>query len=104
MAPNSKAQELVARQALAQAGVDPLSISYIEAHATATKLGDPTEMAAIAAVYGTAAGRSVSAPVYIGSIKPNVGHMEAAAGAIGLVKAVLAVNKGELAPDMLAEA
>jgi 6-methylsalicylic acid synthase len=99
MAPNSKAQELVARQALAQAGVDPLSISYIEAHATATKLGDPTEMAAIAAVYGTAAGRSVSAPVYIGSIKPNVGHMEAAAGAIGLVKAVLAVNKGELAPQ-----
>lgn len=99
MAPNSKAQELVARQALAQAGVDPLSISYIEAHATATKLGDPTEMAAIAAVYGTAAGRSASTPVCIGSIKPNVGHMEAAAGAIGLVKAVLAVNKGELAPQ-----
>lgn len=99
MAPNSKAQELVARQALAQAGVDPLSISYIEAHATATKLGDPTEMAAIAAVYGTAAGRSASAPVYIGSIKPNVGHMEAAAGAIGLVKTVLAVNKGEIAPQ-----
>ncbi|EHK46840.1 6-methylsalicylic acid synthase [Trichoderma atroviride IMI 206040] len=99
MAPNSKAQELVARQALAQAGVDPLSISYIEAHATATKLGDPTEMAAIAAVYGTAAGRSASVPVYIGSIKPSVGHMEAAAGAIGLVKAVLAVNKGELAPQ-----
>ncbi|KAL6818844.1 6-methylsalicylic acid synthase MsaS [Trichoderma sp. SZMC 28013] len=99
MAPNSKAQELVARQALARAGVDPLAVSYVEAHATATKLGDPTEMAAIAAVYGAAAGRSAGAPVFVGSIKPNVGHIEAAAGAISLVKTVLAVNKGELAPQ-----
>ncbi|KAI0096712.1 6-methylsalicylic acid synthase [Nemania sp. FL0031] len=78
MAPNTKAQELVGRWALKRAG----------AHATSTPLGDPTEVSAIAAVYGEGAGRG-----------PNVGHLEAAAGAIGLVKAVLAVNKGQLAPQ-----
>lgn len=97
MAPNAKAQELVARQALARSGVDPLAVGFIEAHATSTSLGDPTEVAAIAAVYGR--GRPTAAPALIGSIKPNVGHLEAAAGAISLVKAVMAVNKGELAPQ-----
>ncbi|KAL1640659.1 Type I Iterative PKS [Diplodia intermedia] len=97
MAPNARAQELVARQALDRAGVDPLSVNYIEAHATSTSLGDPTEVSAIAAVYGK--GRPADHPAHIGSIKPNVGHLEAAAGAISLVKAVLAVNKGELAPQ-----
>lgn len=97
MAPNSKAQELVARQALARSGLDPLEVSFIEAHATSTSLGDPTEVSAIASVYGT--GRPADKPALIGSIKPNVGHLEAAAGAISLVKAVMAVNKGELAPQ-----
>lgn len=97
MAPNAKAQELVARQALERSHVDPLTVNYIEAHATSTSLGDPTEVSAIAAVYGK--GRPADAPAHIGSIKPNVGHLEAAAGAISLVKTVLAVNKGELAPQ-----
>lgn len=100
MAPNSKAQELVARQALMRAGnVDPHSIDYVEAHATSTSLGDPTEISAIAQVYGT--GRSSESPCYIGSIKPNVGHLEAAAGAIGFVKAVLSIQKGVIAPQAL---
>jgi 6-methylsalicylic acid synthase len=100
MAPNSKAQELVARQALRRAGdIDPRTIRYVEAHATSTSLGDPTEIKAIAQVYGT--GRSIHAPCYVGSIKPNVGHLEAAAGAIGFVKAVLSVQKGEIAPQTL---
>lgn len=97
MAPNSKAQELVARQALERSGLDPLDVSFIEAHATSTALGDPTEVSAIASVYGR--GRPADAPALIGSIKPNVGHLEAAAGAISMVKAVIAVNKGELAPQ-----
>lgn len=97
MAPNSKAQELVARQALARSGVDPLEVSFIEAHATSTSLGDPTEVSAIASVYGR--GRPSDAPALIGSIKPNVGHLEAAAGAISMVKAIMAVKKGELAPQ-----
>lgn len=97
MAPNSKAQELVARQALERSGVDPLEVNFIEAHATSTALGDPTEISAIASVYGR--GRPADAPALIGSIKPNVGHLEAAAGAISMAKAVMAVNKGELAPQ-----
>ncbi|KAF2969744.1 hypothetical protein GQX73_g3823 [Xylaria multiplex] len=99
MAPNTKAQELVGRWALKRAGIDPLSVAYVEAHATSTPLGDPTEVSAIAALYGQGAGRGVDTPVYLGSIKPNVGHLEAAAGAIGLVKAVLAINNGQLAPQ-----
>ncbi|KAI1758243.1 6-methylsalicylic acid synthase [Xylaria castorea] len=99
MAPNAKAQELVGRWALKRAGINPLSVAYVEAHATSTPLGDPTEVSAIAAVYGEGAGRAVNSPVYLGSIKPNIGHLEAAAGVIGLVKAVLAVSKGQLAPQ-----
>ncbi|KAI0438208.1 6-methylsalicylic acid synthase [Xylaria telfairii] len=99
MAPNTKAQELVGRWAVKRAGINPLSVAYVEAHATSTPLGDPTEVSAIAALYGDGAGRAVNSPVYLGSIKPNVGHLEAAAGAIGLVKAVLAINKGQLAPQ-----
>lgn len=100
MAPNSKAQELVARQALLRAGdIDPHTIDYVEAHATSTSLGDPTEISAIAQVYG--AGRPSESPCYVGSIKPNVGHLEAAAGAIGFVKAVLSVQKGIIAPQVL---
>ncbi|KAF2685876.1 hypothetical protein K458DRAFT_300205 [Lentithecium fluviatile CBS 122367] len=97
MAPNAKAQELVARKALKQAGVEPLSVGYIEAHATSTSLGDPTEISAISAVYG--AGRSQHVPAVVGSIKPNVGHLEAAAGAISLIKGVLAVSKGLIPPQ-----
>lgn len=100
MAPNAKAQEMVARQALLRSGgLDPATIGYVEAHATSTSLGDPTEVDAISRVYGV--GRDSDRPCAIGSIKPNVGHLEAAAGAIGFVKAVMAVNKGELAPQTL---
>ncbi|KAF2022657.1 hypothetical protein EK21DRAFT_82777 [Setomelanomma holmii] len=98
MAPNSEAQELVARQALKRAGhISPHTIDYVEAHATSTSLGDPEEIRAIARVYGE--GRPKESPCYIGSIKPNVGHLEAAAGAIGFVKAVLSLQKGILAPQ-----
>ncbi len=101
MAPNAKAQELVGRLALERAGVDPLTVGYVEGHITATPLGDPTEASALTRLYGSGCGRPLDAPVPIGSLKPNVGHLEAAAGAIGFVKAVLAVNKGQLAPQAL---
>lgn len=100
MAPNAKAQELVARSALLRAGrIDPRTVDYVEAHATSTALGDPTEINAIARVYGE--GRSPQAPCYIGSIKPNIGHLEAAAGAVGFVKTVLSVQRGVLIPQAL---
>ncbi|MCJ1403645.1 hypothetical protein MMC11_006868 [Xylographa trunciseda] len=97
MAPNAKAQELVARHALRAGGVDPLTVDYVEAHATSTPLGDPTEVSAIANIYG--AGRPQEKPVFIGSVKPNVGHLEAGAGAVGFIKATLALNKGILPPQ-----
>ncbi|MCJ1479648.1 hypothetical protein MMC13_008334 [Lambiella insularis] len=97
MAPNAKAQALVARQALRAGGVDPLTVSYVEAHATSTPLGDPTEVSAIGDVYGV--GRPHDKPVFIGSVKPNVGHLEAGAGAVGFIKATLALKKGILPPQ-----
>ncbi|KAH7085203.1 hypothetical protein BKA63DRAFT_539149 [Paraphoma chrysanthemicola] len=100
MAPNSKAQELVARQALIRAGnISPHTIDYVEAHATSTSLGDPTEIIAIARVYGS--NRAGHSSCYIGSIKPDVGHLEAASGAIGFVEAVLSLRKGILVPQTL---
>ncbi|KAH6613188.1 hypothetical protein C7974DRAFT_444861 [Boeremia exigua] len=102
MAPSAAAQELVARQALLRAGgIDPHTVDFVEAHATSTSLGDLTEIDAISRVYG--AGRSSDSPCYVGSIKPNIGHLEAAAGAIGFVKAVLSVQKGVIAPQALLE-
>lgn len=98
MAPNAKAQELVARQALRQAGVDANTIQYVEAHATSTPLGDPTEVSAISAVYGCG-GTGRTEPVAIGSVKPNVGHLEAGAGGVGFIKAILAMQKATYPPQ-----
>lgn len=97
MAPNAKAQELVAKQALRQAKVDASTIEYVEAHATSTPLGDPTEVSAISAIYGHGANRE--SPVALGSVKPNVGHLEAGAGAVGFIKAIMAMNKAQYPPQ-----
>ncbi|RAL13374.1 type I polyketide synthase [Aspergillus homomorphus CBS 101889] len=97
MAPNAKAQQLVANNALKVGNIDPLTVGYVEAHATSTPLGDPTEVSAIAAIYGT--DREPESPCFIGSIKPNIGHLEAGAGAMGFIKAVMSVQKGVLAPQ-----
>jgi 6-methylsalicylic acid synthase len=97
MAPNAKAQELVARNALSVAAVDPLTIQYVEAHATSTPLGDPTEINAISSVYGE--DRPSDAPVIVGSVKPNVGHLEAGAGVTGFIKAVQVLQKGQVPPQ-----
>ncbi|KAF2795101.1 6-methylsalicylic acid synthase [Melanomma pulvis-pyrius CBS 109.77] len=95
MAPNAKAQELVANKALKFAKIDPSTVGYVEAHATSTPLGDPTEVSAISAVYG----QDRDEPCFIGSVKPNIGHLEAGAGAASFIKASLAVNKGILPPQ-----
>ena len=77
-APSGMAQEAVIRSALAQAGVRPEEIGYVEAHGTGTALGDPIEAHALAAVLGP--GREAENPLVVGSVKTNVGHLEAAAG------------------------
>ncbi|WP_026422580.1 type I polyketide synthase [Actinokineospora inagensis] len=93
-APNGPAQQEVIRGALADAGITPDEVGYVETHGTGTPLGDPVEVGALSAVF---AGRST--PVLLGAAKTNIGHLEAAAGAAGLIKAVLATSHGEVPPN-----
>jgi acyl transferase domain-containing protein/SAM-dependent methyltransferase len=97
-APNGPAQEAVIRSALASAGVAPHEISYLEAHGTGTSLGDPIEVRAAGAVL--CHDRPKEYPLAIGSIKTNIGHLEAAAGVAGLLKVVLALQKKEIPPHL----
>ena len=90
-APNGSAQEAVLREALARAGVTPAEIGVIEAHGTGTSLGDPIEVQALRTVLG--GDRDPAHPLWIGSVKTNVGHLEAAAGVTGLIKLVLALQQ-----------
>ena len=92
--PNGPAQERVIEKALAQAGVPPASVDYLEAHGAGSDLGDPIEVQAAAAVYGR--GRDEERPLLIGSVKTNIGHLECAAGIASLIKAVLAMNEGRI--------
>ena len=92
--PNGPAQQAVIRQALAQARLSPRQVSYLEAHGTGTSLGDPIELGALTAVFGPE--RPPEQPLMVGSLKTNIGHLEGAAGIAGLIKAVLALQKGEI--------
>lgn len=87
--PSGPAQEAVIRKALENAGVLPLGVHYVECHGTGTSLGDPIEVQSLNKVYGK--GRTADAPLLIGSVKTNIGHLEAAAGMAGLIKVVLAL-------------
>jgi acyl transferase domain-containing protein/NADPH:quinone reductase-like Zn-dependent oxidoreductase/NAD(P)-dependent dehydrogenase (short-subunit alcohol dehydrogenase family) len=93
-APNGPAQEAVIRSALSRAGIAPRLVGYVEAHGTGTQLGDPLELRALGAVF--ADGRPADAPLPVGSVKTNVGHLESAAGVVGLIKVVLALQHGEI--------
>ena len=90
MAPNPAAQMAVLRSAYAAAGVEPRDVDYVETHGTGTLLGDPIEARALGSVLGK--GRAADAPLLIGAVKSNLGHLEAAAGIAGFIKAVLALQ------------
>ncbi len=91
--PNGPAQQMVIRDALKNAGVQPSQVSYIEAHGTGTSLGDPIEVDALGAVFGD---RAWDNPLWLGSVKSNIGHLESAAGIAGLIKAILCLQNKEL--------
>ncbi len=90
MVPNGRSQERVIRAALESCGVEPEQVGYIEAHGTGTLLGDPIEMEALRSVFGRKGSRSE--PLFVGSVKTNIGHLEAAAGIAGLIKVLLALQ------------
>jgi phthiocerol/phenolphthiocerol synthesis type-I polyketide synthase B len=94
MAPNPSAQMAVLRAAYANADVAPQEVDYVETHGTGTLLGDPIEARALGTVLGR--GRPEQAPLLIGAIKSNLGHLEGAAGIAGFIKAVLAVQRGTI--------
>lgn len=96
MSPNGAAQADMFRLACRTSGVDPAGVGYIEAHGTGTPTGDPTEVGALAQVYG--AGRAGADRCRIGSVKPNIGHLEGGAGVMGLIKTVLALHHEMIPP------
>ena len=96
--PNGTAQEALIRYALDSAGVAPADIQYVEAHGTGTALGDPIEVNALSAVLS--AGRSADRVCAIGSVKTNIGHLEAAAGVAGLIKVALSLDRREIPPSL----
>ncbi|SPM37844.1 polyketide synthase [Mycobacterium numidiamassiliense] len=91
--PNGPAQQALLRQALSTAKLTPADIDYIEAHGTGTPLGDPIELDSLSKVFGDREGR---APLVLGAVKTNLGHLEAAAGIAGFMKTVLAVEHGRI--------
>lgn len=98
LAPNPDAQEAVLRKAYKDAGINPRTVDYIEAHGTGTILGDPIEADALGRVIGR--GRDADKPALLGAVKSNVGHLESAAGAASLAKMTLSLANDKLPPSI----
>ncbi|MGW5355869.1 type I polyketide synthase, partial [Streptomyces sp. NPDC004031] len=92
--PSARAQEQVIRLAHERAGTRPETVQYVELHGTGTRIGDPLEARALGAALGTL--REAHRPLLVGSAKTNVGHLEGAAGIVGLIKTVLSISHREL--------
>ncbi len=92
--PYGPSQEDVIRRALADGGVEPAAVAFIEAHGSGTALGDPIEIESLANVFGR------RHPLWVGAVKSNLGHLESAAGIAGLIKTVLALQYGVIPPNL----
>lgn len=97
--PNSEAQAALIRQTYRKAGLDYLQTHYFEAHGTGTKLGDPLEMNALSKSLQTEY-RDPNHPLYVGSVKTNIGHLEGGAGLAGLLKTILSLENGVILPNV----
>ncbi|NEQ97071.1 MAG: SDR family NAD(P)-dependent oxidoreductase, partial [Cyanothece sp. SIO2G6] len=97
-APNGLAQQGVIQTALERAGVAPADINYIESHGTGTVLGDPIELNALSAVLTP--GRNLEQRCWVGSVKTNIGHLEAAAGMASLIKVILSMQHQQIPPHL----
>lgn len=95
-APNQHSQQDLQREALLKAGLQPNDIDYVEAHGTGTVAGDVTEIAALAQAFATSQRND---PLLVGSVKSNIGHLEACSGLAGLIKAVLMLEKQAVPPN-----
>ncbi|MFR9728369.1 SDR family NAD(P)-dependent oxidoreductase [Saccharopolyspora sp. MS10] len=106
-APNPKAQAALLREAYTRAGVDPRTVGYVEAHGTGTKLGDPVEInglkAAFRELYADVGAEVTEAHCGVGSVKTNIGHLELAAGAAGVIKVLLQLRHRSLVPGVRCE-
>ncbi|WP_031080621.1 type I polyketide synthase, partial [Streptomyces sp. NRRL S-118] len=96
--PDAGAQQAVLLDACRAAGIRPADVQYVELHGTGTKVGDPLEASAVGRAFGT--GRSGESPVLVGSVKTNIGHLEAAAGIAGLLKVIACVSHREVVPTL----
>jgi acyl transferase domain-containing protein len=94
VAPHGPSQQALIRTALAQAGVAPAQVSYVEVQGTSTALGQPIEVEALSAVLGE--NREPDQPLWIGSVKTNLGHLEAASGMASLIKVILSMQHGQI--------
>jgi acyl transferase domain-containing protein len=95
--PNGHAQEELIRRVYREANIRPEDCGFVEMHGTGTKVGDPIEARATHAALG--AGRSTKNPLYIGSVKSNIGHLEGASGVVALIKAAMMLDNGLLLPN-----
>ncbi|PVH85769.1 BcPKS8, polyketide synthase [Cadophora sp. DSE1049] len=95
--PNGEAQESLIRSVYDSAGINPRDTGYVEAHGTGTKVGDPIEATALRNVFGE--GRTARMPLFVGSVKSNIGHLEAASGIISVIKTAMMLERGFILPN-----